>query len=161
MKCLSLLFLFFSSVSWAGHLGITKEGDDPNAVATVHLGSCYQAQAFSYIVVRKLDKTHYELAGDLISPHAILITTGTEFLTSGRLNLVIEPVGHKNLPLENGFTETYDVWKECKRADPPSRAVHPASIDSGNSGKTPLRIQENYNPNQSLLKGTIFERDIK
>ncbi len=74
-----------------------------------------------YVILRKLDKKHYELVGEDhdgydIEFHAFLETVKSEFSNAGRpAGIKVRYMGSKKMGLTNGFSSDVDLWKECEQ----------------------------------------------
>lgn len=115
MKTL-ILILMFSNLAQAG------SGIEAALLRKDYMkkGQCVDihtvVQRFHYEIVKKINNNKYELLGasNYDELRAILNTTDTVFDSDGKPNgLSVEYQGTQKLPLENGFTAIYDIWKEC------------------------------------------------
>lgn len=77
------------------------------------VGKCYSTYNFEYEVIAKIDKRHYELRGNWLSPHALLETDANVGRT-GTLAMQIKFMGSKTMELDNGFKAVVDLWGSCK-----------------------------------------------
>lgn len=100
MKLLIFLSLLMSTTSHA----IVNE--------PVALKTCINAEVFHFVVVQKVSSDVYQLAGNWMSPHAILSTKRP--ISEGALPGRWQYIGQKSLRMSNGFETLFDVFEDCK-----------------------------------------------
>lgn len=128
MKTL-ILILIFSSFAQAGSGIEAKYMRDKYMKKGQCVDSTRMSRILNYEIVKKINDHKYELvgSGQFDELKAILNTTETVFDSEGRPGgLSIEYQGTQKLALENGFSATYDVWKECGES---KKAIVPAGYD--------------------------------
>ncbi len=114
MKFLIALLLVFSASSAQAQITIVDRHIEPGELGFLPSGVCYPLVMLQYQIVRKLDATHYEMMGiDYMSPHAIL-ETKRNIQRTGSVNFWAQPVKSVMMPLENGFSAQFEIYKDCK-----------------------------------------------
>jgi hypothetical protein len=102
---------------------------------------CIDTSRLGYVIVKKIDDHHYEMKGDqvMLPAHALLETKNAIFESTGHpLGISIEPVGSKQMKLENGFLSEYDLWRECGEQKEPSGS----SKDNSKAKKKGINCQD-------------------
>lgn len=79
---------------------------------SVALKTCIDADVFQFVVIQKASSEVYQLAGNWMSPHAVLSTKMP--IRQGRLAGRWQYIGQKSLAMANGFQTTFDVFEACK-----------------------------------------------
>jgi hypothetical protein len=91
-----------------------REQDKP----AFYSGKCIMSYPLNCVINQKIDDHHLGLVCSLggLKPHAILevdqITP--DLLRLGPVNTMVAYYGSKNFQMNNGFEETFDLWKTCQ-----------------------------------------------
>lgn len=127
---IALMLTFLSHAALSSERSGTKKSRNPEASIGLDMEippdqqKCERFNGGSFprwIIVKKLRKNVYEMAGLTCmgyecgkTLHGLLITTTKEYTSGGDIWLNMKKIGNKSLPLENGFSSIYTVWKECE-----------------------------------------------
>ncbi len=129
MKILILSFVIFTSFNLYAREETRAEAiqDYRNHILSINgisiAKGCVDLQLvslrFMYSIVKKWDRHHYELVGEVASDDGIefratLETVKGEFQNAGRpTGMKVKYLGVKKMPTNNGFSVDVDQWKEC------------------------------------------------
>ena len=90
--------------------------------AKVAIGTCLDSSQLDFRVTSAVDKNHYMIeawySGHVVvgrTSRGVLETTNTVITQPGRIHKIgMKYLGAKDLPLENGFTAKFGLWRECE-----------------------------------------------
>lgn len=120
MKTILILISLISSISKAGGI---REQLEQAVRDTMHKEVCAPSQsvayAYNYRIIKKIDNHHYEMTGlsdGEIELHAVLVTTKTQFETTGVPRGINMEYSHTiEAEMNSGFKKKVDVWFECEK----------------------------------------------
>ena len=77
-------------------------------------GVCQNGSQLDYTIVQKIDDHHYELQIEGDEPYALLETKHAIYDNVGRpIGIGMIYLGQKQIKLQNGFSQSVHVWREC------------------------------------------------